>query len=126
MAQTNAEAIALFDGAILRRAAGDSFSKLNPAGLIRNPVIFVTEVVAMLTTVLGVRELVTGQSVLVRVRHCRVAMADRVVRDLRRGGRRRPRARPGRHAAPRAQRHDGQAADSARTGRARPTCRRPI
>ena len=62
MAQSNAEAIALFDGAIIRRAAGDSFKKLNPAGLIRNPVIFVTEVVAMLTTVLGVRELVTGQS----------------------------------------------------------------
>jgi K+-transporting ATPase ATPase B chain len=62
MAQSNAEAIALFDGAILRRAAGDSFKKLNPAGLIRNPVIFVTEVVAMLVTILGVRELATGQS----------------------------------------------------------------
>ena len=52
MAQS-AESIALFDGAILRRAAGDSFKKLNPAGLIRNPVIFVTEIVAMLVTVLG-------------------------------------------------------------------------
>ena len=58
----NAESIALFDGAILRRAAGDSFKKLNPAGLIRNPVIFVTETVAILVTVLGLRELVTGQS----------------------------------------------------------------
>ncbi len=62
MAQANADTIALFDGAILRRAAGDAFKKLNPAGLIRNPVIFVTEVVAMLVTVLGVRELATGQS----------------------------------------------------------------
>ncbi len=61
MAQANAESIALFDGAILRRAAGDAFSKLNPRGLIRNPVIFVTEVVAMLVTVLGVRKPATGQ-----------------------------------------------------------------
>ncbi|GAC1345464.1 MAG: potassium-transporting ATPase subunit KdpB [Acetobacteraceae bacterium] len=62
MAQTNAESIALFDAGILRRAAGDAVRKLNPAGLIRNPVIFVTEVVAALVSVLGVRELVTGQS----------------------------------------------------------------
>ena len=62
MAQSNAETIALFDGAIIRRAAADSVKKLNPAGLIRNPVIFVTEIVAMLVTVLGVRELATGQS----------------------------------------------------------------
>ena len=58
----SADSIALFDGAILRRAAGDSFRKLNPAGLIRNPVIFVTEIVAILVTVLAVRELVTGES----------------------------------------------------------------
>ena len=60
MAQ-NAEAISLFDGAIITRAAGDAFKKLNPAGLIRNPVIFVTEVVAALVTVLGVKEAITGQ-----------------------------------------------------------------
>lgn len=60
MAQ-NAEAISLFDGAIIARAAGDAFKKLNPAGLIRNPVIFVTEVVAALVTVLGVKEAITGQ-----------------------------------------------------------------
>ena len=62
MAQANAETIALFDGAILRRAAGDAFRKLDPRGLIRNPVIFVTEVVAILVTILGVRELVAGES----------------------------------------------------------------
>ncbi len=55
-----ADTIALFDGAILRRATGDAFKKLNPAGLIRNPVIFVTEIVAILVTVLGVRNLATG------------------------------------------------------------------
>jgi len=60
MAQ-NAESIALFDGRILARAAGDAFVKLNPARLIRNPVIFVTEVVSILVTVLALRNLATGQ-----------------------------------------------------------------
>ena len=61
MPSGKAEAISLFDGTILLRAAGDSFVKLNPVGLIRNPVIFVTEVVAMLVTVLGARNLATGE-----------------------------------------------------------------
>ncbi len=56
-----AETIRLFDGAILARAAGDAFVKLNPARLIRNPVIFVTEIVSVLVTVLAVRNLATGQ-----------------------------------------------------------------
>ena len=60
MAQ-NAESIALFDGAILARAAGDAFVKLNPARLIRNPVIFVTEIVSILVTVLAIRNLAGGQ-----------------------------------------------------------------
>ena len=60
MAQ-NAETIALFDGAILARAARDAFAKLNPARLIRNPVIFVTEIVSILVTVLAVRNLATGE-----------------------------------------------------------------
>jgi K+-transporting ATPase ATPase B chain len=49
-----------FDRSILSRAAGDSFRKLNPAQLIRNPVIFVTEVISILVTVLGLRNLATG------------------------------------------------------------------
>jgi len=60
MAQ-NAESIALFDGAIIARAARDAFGKLNPARLIRNPVIFVTEIVSILVTVLAIRNLATGQ-----------------------------------------------------------------
>ena len=59
MAQT-ADSIALFDGAIIARASRDAFAKLNPVQLIRNPVIFVTEVVSILVTVLAVRNLVTG------------------------------------------------------------------
>jgi K+-transporting ATPase ATPase B chain len=50
----------LFDGAILRPAVGASFKKLNPATLIRNPVMFVVEVVAALTTVSLARSLLTG------------------------------------------------------------------
>ena len=60
MAQT-ADTIALFDGAIIARAARDAFGKLNPAKLIRNPVIFVTEIVAILVTVLAIRNAATGQ-----------------------------------------------------------------
>ena len=54
--------VSMFDGAILRQAILDSFKKLNPGKLIRNPVIFVTEVVALLVTILFVRDLVTGAS----------------------------------------------------------------
>ena len=51
---------ALLDGAILRRAARDSFAKLAPKKLARNPVIFVTAVVALLTTMLFARDLFAG------------------------------------------------------------------
>jgi len=47
-------AATLADPAILRRATLDAFSKLDPRKLIRNPVIFVTEVVAILVTVLAI------------------------------------------------------------------------
>jgi K+-transporting ATPase ATPase B chain len=42
----------LLDGPILRRAAIDSFLKLNPRHLMRNPVMFVVEIGSVLTTVL--------------------------------------------------------------------------
>jgi len=53
--------VSLFDGAIIGRAARDALAKLNPLQLMRNPVIFTTEVVSALVTVLGVRNLLTGQ-----------------------------------------------------------------
>lgn len=49
----------LFDKAIVRGAVRDSFVKLNPRTLMRNPVMFVVEVVAAATTVLFVRDLAT-------------------------------------------------------------------
>jgi K+-transporting ATPase ATPase B chain len=48
----------LFDPALLFAAAGDAVKKLAPAQLMRNPVIFVTEVVAALVTLLWLRDLV--------------------------------------------------------------------
>ena len=53
-------AAALLDPAILVPALGETFRKLDPRLMIRNPVMFVVEVVAILTTVLLVRDLVTG------------------------------------------------------------------
>jgi K+-transporting ATPase ATPase B chain len=50
----------ILDPAILLPAIGPSFRKLDPRTLIRNPVMFVVEVVAALTTLLFVRDLVTG------------------------------------------------------------------
>ncbi|HLN92984.1 MAG TPA: K(+)-transporting ATPase subunit B, partial [Thermoanaerobaculia bacterium] len=41
----------LFEQEILRQAAIASFSKLHPRSLMKNPVMFVTEVGAFLTTV---------------------------------------------------------------------------
>jgi K+-transporting ATPase ATPase B chain len=60
MTTANAEVISLFDGAIISRAALDSVAKLNPVTLMRNPVIFVTEIVAVLTTVVGVENVIHG------------------------------------------------------------------
>ena len=51
----------LLDRSLLPRAAADAFRKLNPATLIRNPVIFVTEVSAMLVTVLAADAALTGR-----------------------------------------------------------------
>jgi K+-transporting ATPase ATPase B chain len=50
----------LLDHAILAPAFGQAFAKLDPRQLVRNPVIFVTEVVAALVTVLFLRDLSTG------------------------------------------------------------------
>jgi len=49
----------LFDPEIVQRATKDSFVKLNPLTLLKNPVIFVVEVGAAITTVLLVRDLFT-------------------------------------------------------------------
>ena len=51
---------ALFDTKIIVPAIGSAFVKLDPRTLIKNPVMFVLEIVTLLTTVFLIRDLVTG------------------------------------------------------------------
>jgi potassium-transporting ATPase ATP-binding subunit len=51
---------ALFDPKIVVPAIGSAFVKLNPRTLMKNPVMFVLEVVTALTTVILIRDLITG------------------------------------------------------------------
>ena len=55
-----AHARPLFDTGILKRATKDSFVKLNPRALLKNPVIFTVEIGAVLTSLSLVRDLATG------------------------------------------------------------------
>ncbi|MER8517913.1 potassium-transporting ATPase subunit KdpB [Mesorhizobium sp. M0644] len=54
------KSVSIMDTRILWPAIGDSFRKLNPRTLMRNPVMFVVAVVSALTTVLFVKDLVTS------------------------------------------------------------------
>jgi potassium-transporting ATPase ATP-binding subunit len=51
---------ALFDPKIVVPAIGSAFVKLDPRTLIKNPVMFVLEIVTMLTTVILIRDLIIG------------------------------------------------------------------
>ena len=57
---TRAARLALLDPTVLSRGAIDAVRKLNPLTLIRNPVIFTTEVVAALVTALAIHALLDG------------------------------------------------------------------
>src|SRR5688500_15675222 len=52
----------LFDPAIMRAAAGDSFGKLDPRLMVRNPVMFVVWVGSIVTTIFFVRDLAEGDT----------------------------------------------------------------
>ncbi|MBF0561028.1 MAG: potassium-transporting ATPase subunit KdpB [Alphaproteobacteria bacterium] len=54
------KAISLFDAAITKRAIVDSFLKLDPRQLVKNPVMFTTGVVAVVSTILFGRGVVHG------------------------------------------------------------------
>ena len=49
-------------GSMIGRALTDAFVKLNPRHLVRNPVIFTTWIVALLSTVSAIAEIASGQS----------------------------------------------------------------
>jgi potassium-transporting ATPase ATP-binding subunit len=55
-----AQSATLLDAGILWPALGSSFVKLDPRAMIRNPVMFVVEVVAALTTIIFIRDLASG------------------------------------------------------------------
>ncbi len=55
---SKAKPVGLFDRAILRQAVGESFRKLSPRMVAKNPVMFVVEVGSALTTLLVVRDII--------------------------------------------------------------------
>jgi K+-transporting ATPase ATPase B chain len=57
-----AAASSLFDPVIMRRAIGDSFRKLDPRQMARNPVMFVVEVGSVVTTILFFRDLTSSST----------------------------------------------------------------
>src|ERR1700761_6818603 len=52
--------VSVLNAEILLPAIGGAFKKLNPRAMARNPVMFVVEIVATLTTILFIRDLVAG------------------------------------------------------------------
>ncbi len=50
----------MFDPAIMKRAVGDSFNKLSPRQMARNPVMFVVEIGSVLTTILFLQKLASA------------------------------------------------------------------
>ena len=59
-ARRRARNASIFEPAIVSAAAGQSFRMLNPVKMARNPVMFITEVGAMLTTIITVYDLLKG------------------------------------------------------------------
>jgi len=57
---SQSKSASILDSRILIPAVGGAFTKLNPRTLAKNPVMFVVAVVSMLTTVLFLRDLLTG------------------------------------------------------------------
>ena len=53
-------AMALFDRSLIVPAVWDSFRKLDPRTLVKNPVMFCVEIVSVLTTVFFLRDLFVG------------------------------------------------------------------
>ncbi len=63
MAGPRVKALSLFDKGILGRAIVESFKKLSPQSLYKNPVMFVVEVGSVLCTVLWIRDLCSPSSI---------------------------------------------------------------
>ena len=109
---------------ILRRAARDAFVKLDPRKLTGNPVIFATEIVAVLATVSTVDAPSTTAAPGLRAADRALALGHGAVRQLRRERRRGPRQGRRRQPARHAGHHQGQA-DRRSDDRARSSPRPP-
>jgi K+-transporting ATPase ATPase B chain len=59
---STSKSISIFSPAILVPALRDALIKLDPRQLIRNPVIFVTEIVALVVTAIAIEDLVNGSA----------------------------------------------------------------
>ena len=82
----------LTDPKIVWPAIGSAFAKLDPRLMMKNPVMFVVEVVAALTTVIFIRDWVNGGDHLrLHLPNHRLAVVHRPVRQFRRSRGRGPR-----------------------------------
>ncbi len=107
MADTRLKERSLFDPEIMRPAIWESFRKLTPRHVIKNPVMFVVEIGSVLTTLILVRDLFAptpgSQPLWFTFNVSFLAVVHRGLRQLRRSGGRRPRQSPGGDAAQNAQ-----------------------
>ncbi len=77
----------LFAPAILKPAISQSFLKLNPKSLARNPVMFTTALVSLFATILTVREFaIGGPTAWIGPADHDLALVHRPVREFRRSG----------------------------------------
>ena len=109
---TRAKAPSIFDRELLGPAVVESFRKLTPRHVAKNPVMFVVEVGSVLTTARSAAGPVRrklGSADLVHGERDGLALVHGGVRELRRSRRGRPRQGPGERAAPDAPGHHGPA-----------------
>jgi K+-transporting ATPase ATPase B chain len=59
---TKEKTVSIWDPNIITRAIGDSFRKLNPITMMKNPVMFVVEVGSVITSFLLIRDIAKGAS----------------------------------------------------------------
>ena len=100
----------LTDPKIAVPAIGSAFAKLDPRLMMKNPVMFVVEIVAALTTVIFIRDWVNGgEHLRLHLPDHRLAVVHRSVRELRRSRGGGPRQGAGREPAPDPRGDQGQA-----------------
>jgi potassium-transporting ATPase ATP-binding subunit len=58
MSERTKKTISIWDGKIIKRALGDSFIKLNPRTMMKNPVMFVVEIGSVLATIQLIRGII--------------------------------------------------------------------